>query len=177
LTAGSSVVDAIRFEFERTRRLGERALEQLPPEHWHAASDELANSIAVLVQHLHGNMLSRWSGFGTTDGEKPTRRRDAEFEDQGHDVERLRALWSEGWDCCHAALADLRDADLANTVTIRGEPLTVLEAVLRQQSHYAYHVGQIVQLARHAVGPSFRSLTIPRGRSAEHVRGNYKPGR
>ena len=140
--------------------------------HWLA--DEQANSIAILVQHLHGNMVSRWTEFRTTDGEKPTRTRDAEFIEQQHEVAELQRLWDEGWDRCLEALYELTDDDLARTITIRGEPLSVLEAILRQLSHYSYHVGQIVQLARHLVGPSFESLTIPRGRSREHTRGRYR---
>lgn len=174
MSAPAGVLAAIRFEFERTRRLGERAMAQLEPAHWHARPDAFANSIAILVQHLGGNMLSRWTDFGTTDGEKPTRRRDAEFEDQDEDPETLRRIWDEGWDCCLAAFDPLEDGDLADSVTIRGEPLTILEALLRQLSHYSYHVGQIVQQARFLVGPGFESLSIPRGQSAGHARGTYK---
>jgi hypothetical protein len=168
------VLAAIRFEFERTRRLGERAMAQLAPGHWHQRPDADANSIAILVQHLWGNMRSRWTDFRTSDGEKPWRARDAEFEDQGHSPEKLLQLWNEGWDCCLGALGELDEEDLADSVTIRGEPLTILEALLRQLSHYGYHVGQIVQQARFLVGPSFASLTIPRGKSGEHTRGTYK---
>ncbi|MHC4937811.1 MAG: DUF1572 family protein [Planctomycetota bacterium] len=168
------MIAELRFEFERTRRLGERAMVQLEPEHWHWLADDEANSIAIIVQHLHGNMVSRWTGFLATDGEKPSRARDAEFIEQQHEVADLQRLWDAGWDRCLDALYDLTDDDLSRTVTVRGEPLTALEAILRQLSHYNWHVGQIVQLARHLVGPDFESLTIPRGKSGEHTRGNYK---
>jgi hypothetical protein len=169
-----SRISEIVFEFERTRRLGERAMAQLAPEHWHWAPDADANSIAILVQHLHGNMRSRWTDFLSSDGEKPTRRRDAEFEDQGLSPEELRTLWDDGWSCCLDAVRGLDDSQLQKAVTIRGESLTVSEALLSQLSHYSYHVGQLVQTARHLRGPSFESLTIPRGRSGQHTRGSYK---
>jgi len=169
-----SALAAARFELERTKRLGDRALAQLRDEDWAWRPDPGANSIAILVQHLHGNMLSRWTDFLTADGEKPSRRRDAEFEPQGHPPARLRELWEEGWRRCLEAVAPLTDADAARTVTIRGEPLTVLEAVLRQVSHYSYHVGQLVYLARWRRGADFASLSIPRGGSAAHARGRYK---
>jgi hypothetical protein len=164
----------IVFEFERTRRLGERAMAQLEPEDWHWAPDAEANSIAIVVQHMRGNMLSRWTDFVASDGEKPTRRRDAEFEDQELSPEELQRLWDEGWSCCLDAVRALDDSQLGDDVTIRGESLTVSEALLRQLSHYSYHVGQIVQSARSLRGPAFRSLTIPRGQSSQHTRGNYK---
>ena len=169
-----SVIGSIAFEFERTRRLGERALAQIDDAAWHWKPDADANSIAILVQHLNGNMLSRWTNFLTADGEKPSRQRDREFEERNFEPNELRRLWDEGWECCLAALRPLTDADLSRTVKIRKEPLTVLEAVLRQVSHYSYHVGQIVWIARARRGPEFASLTIPRGRSGEHARGNYK---
>lgn len=169
-----SVIGSIRFEFERTRRLGERTLAQIDDAAWHWKPDAEANSIAILIRHLNGNMLSRWSEFLATDGEKPTRQRDREFEEQDLDPGELRKLWDEGWECCLDALRPLTDDDLARKVTIRSEPLTVLEAVLRQLSHYSYHVGQIVWIARARLGPEFASLTIPRGRSGEHAQGSYK---
>ncbi len=169
-----SRLSEIVFEFERTRRLGERAMAQLEPEDWHWAPDPEANCIAIVVQHMHGNMLSRWTDLLTTDGEKPTRRRDAEFEDQELSPQELQRLWDEGWSCCLGAVRALNDDQLQSDVTIRGESLTVSEALLRQLSHYSYHVGQIVQSARHLRGPSFESLTIPRGRSGQHTRANYK---
>jgi hypothetical protein len=163
-----------RFELERTKRLGEGALAQLADAHWHWRPDDAANSIAVLIQHLHGNMLSRWTDFLTSDGEKLTRTRDAEFEEQQLAPARLRAMWEEGWDRCLSAVRVLTPADLEKTVRIRGEPLTVVEAVQRQLTHYAYHVGQLVLLARRLVGAEWQSLSIPRGQSARHRTGRYK---
>jgi hypothetical protein len=169
-------LESALFELRRTKRLGDRALAQVGEEDWHWRPDDEANSIAIVVQHLHGNMLSRWTDFLTTDGEKPTRQRDAEFEPQALDGARLRALWEEGWACCLRAIEALREEDLGRTVTIRSEPMTAWEAILRQLSHYAYHVGQIVYVVRMRRGKSWTSLTIPRGKSAEHGHGKYRRG-
>lgn len=162
------------FELNRTKRLGDGALGQLDEADWHWRPDEDANSIAILVQHLHGNMLSRWTDFLATDGEKPTRDRDGEFEPQPLSAPELRARWEEGWRVCLGAVEALGEGDLARTVRIRGEPLSVTDAILRQISHYAYHVGQIVTLARSRRGAAWKSLSIPKGKSSEHGRGRYK---
>jgi len=167
------VIENLLFELNRTKRLGDGALDQIAVADWHWRPDEEANSIAILVQHLHGNMLSRWTDFLTTDGEKPTRERDAEFEPQGHSPADMRARWEEGWRVCLGAIEALKEADLARTVRIRGEPLSVLDAILRQVSHYAYHVGQIVQLARARRGAAWKSLSIPKGQSRQE-QGSYK---
>ena len=164
-------LETVLFELRRTRRLGERALAQLTADQLAWRPDDEANSIAIIVKHLHGNMLSRWTGFLTSDGEKPWRERDAEFDPPDRDV---GTLWREGWDCCLGAIEALTPDDLGKTITIRGEPLTVVEALQRQVSHYAHHVGQIVFLARQLRGKGFESLTIPRGKSAEFDRGDYK---
>ncbi|HEX5137950.1 MAG TPA: DUF1572 family protein [Planctomycetota bacterium] len=168
------MIESLRFELQRTKRLGDGALDQIDEAAWHWRPDPEANSIAIVVQHLHGNMLSRWTEFLTADGEKPTRRRDAEFEPEELDAAGLRARWEEGWRVCFGAIEPLTDGDLARTVRIRGEPLTVLDAILRQVSHYAYHVGQVVWIARARCGPSWKSLSIPKGRSGEHREGRYK---
>jgi hypothetical protein len=155
--------------FRMYRRLAEEAVAQVPPERWFEALGPDENSIAVVMKHLSGNMRSRWRDFLTTDGEKPDRERDGEFETSAADTpSAIRARWDEGWSMLFAALEPLGEADLARTVTIRGEPHTVLQAVQRQQTHYAYHVGQIVLLARHFAGPGWRSLSIPRGKSKEY---------
>lgn len=168
------MIESLLFELRRTKRLGDRALGQIEEADWHSRPDAESNSIAILVQHLHGNMLSRWTDFLTTDGEKPTRDRDLEFEPQALSAAELRARWEEGWRVCLDAVGALGDGDLGRTVRIRGEPLSVLDAILRQVSHYAYHVGQIVQLARSRKGAAWQSLSIPKGRSKEHREGRYK---
>ena len=157
--------NAIR-EFRRMKALGDGALAQAPDTELTRALDSESNSLAVLVRHLSGNMLSRWTDFLETDGEKPWRNRDGEFAERtGAERAELIAAWEEGWRCLFRALDGLGDDDLGRAVRIRGEELTVLQAILRQVSHYGYHVGQMVFLARHLVGPAWTSLSIPRGAS------------
>jgi hypothetical protein len=151
--------------FRAQKRAGDAALAQLADEDWQRRLDAESNSIAVLVRHLDGNMRSRWSEFLASDGEKPTRQRDAEFEDADLAPDELRRLWERGWSTVFAAIEPLTPADLTRVVTIRGEPHSVARALLRQLTHYAQHVGQIVLLAKHLRGPSWRTLSIPRRRS------------
>ena len=157
-----------RREFEKYRRMAERAIAQVPESRWSARLDPETNSIALVMKHLAGNMRSRWTDFLTTDGEKRDRNRDGEFEDEtGDDAASVRARWDAGWACLFAALDSLSAADLGRTVTVRGEPHTVAQAIQRQLTHYAYHVGQIVFLAKHFAGNRWRSLSIPKGQSRE----------
>ncbi|ADV68297.1 DUF1572 family protein [Deinococcus maricopensis] len=151
---------------QAVRDLGAGALAQLRAEQWHAALGPDENSAAVIVQHLAGNMQSRWAGFPDADGESAARDRDAEFDDQGLDVSALLARWDAGWAVFLAALERLTPEDLTRTVTIRGEAHTVLAAVQRQVAHYSGHVYQLVFLARHLRGADWRTLSIPRGGSA-----------
>lgn len=154
-------------EFARLRQLADRALAQLPADAFFAAPAPGDNSIAQILKHVGGNLLSRWTDFLTTDGEKPGRDRDTEFVILPADTrDQLLARWTAGWAALFAALTPLQTADLDRTVTIRGEPLTVLQAINRQLIHYAYHVGQIVYLAKHFAGPAWQSLSIPPGQSA-----------
>jgi hypothetical protein len=154
-------------EFRRMKQLADDAIAQVPPEQFSAALGPEDNSIAVIVKHMGGNLLSRWTDFLTSDGEKPGRNRDAEFElGSGDTHEALLAQWEAGWSTLFHALEPLVDADLERTITIRGEPLTVQQAIVRQLTHYSYHVGQIVYVAKHHAGATWRSLSIPRGGSA-----------
>ena len=161
----SELLDEAIQSFIRYRDLGERAMAQLKDEELFRTIDPEANSIAVIVKHLRGNMISRWTDFLTTDGEKPDRNRDAEFVlaggDSRKDVERW---WAEGWQVALASLQALRPTDLGTVVTIRGEPLSVLQAILRNLNHAAYHVGQIVLLAKHFRQEDWTSLSIPKQR-------------
>lgn len=162
-------------EFERLQRLAERAMAQVSTEAFFAAPAVGDNSIAVIVKHVGGNLVSRWTDFLTSDGEKPGRDRDAEFVIlAGDSRESVLAQWTQGWAALFSALGPLTDADLTRVVTIRGEPLTVLQAINRQLTHYAYHVGQIVYVAKHFAGGGWESLSIPRGDSA---RFNQAPSR
>ncbi len=154
-------------EFARLQQLADRALAQLPPDAFFTPPAPGDNSVAAILKHMGGNLLSRWTDFLTTDGEKPGRDRDTEFVVLPADTHaELVGRWQRGWAALFAALAPLQTADLDRTVTIRGEPLTVLQAVQRQLSHYAYHVGQIVFIAKHFAGPRWQSLSIPVGQSA-----------
>ncbi len=149
------------------KRLGERAMEQAPEEALRAALDRESNSIAVIVKHMAGNMRSRWTDFMTTDGEKPDRNRDAEFEAPPKTRVEIMTLWEDGWALVFAALMPLTDRDLTRTVMIRSEPHSVMQAINRQVAHYAYHVGQIVYLAKHFAGDRWVALTVARGQSAD----------
>jgi hypothetical protein len=151
--------------FHYYRNLGERAIEQLTDEQLYTALDPEMNSIAVIVKHIAGNMASRWTDFLTSDGEKPDRNRDTEFEDPPPSREALMELWNRGWASVFAALEPLTDADLNRVVAIRSEAHSVTQAISRQLAHYAYHVGQIVFLAKHFQSEQWKSLTIPRGQS------------
>ncbi|HLI84748.1 MAG TPA: DUF1572 domain-containing protein [Bryobacteraceae bacterium] len=152
--------------FRYYKKLGEQAMAQTSDEHLYAVLDKEANSIAIVVKHMAGNMLSRWPDFLTSDGEKPGRDRDAEFSDPPRPRQVLMDLWENGWQAVFAALEPLSETDLNRTVTIRGEAHSVMQAINRQLAHYAYHCGQIVLLAKHYESEHWQSLSIPRGQSA-----------
>ena len=156
--------------FAYYKKLGERAMEQVSDEHLFASLDSEANSIAIIVKHMAGNMRSRWTDFLTTDGEKPDRNRDSEFEEPPATRAALLGVWDAGWNCVFSALQPLTDADLTRTVTIRGEQHSVMQAINRQLAHYPYHVGQIVLLAKHFASDRWQSLSVPRKGSAEFNR-------
>ena len=154
-------------EFRKLKGFGDKALAQISEEDWLRQLDLESNSIAIVVKHIVGNMRSRWTDFLTTDGEKPDRNRDTEFEDPPATRAELMELWERGWKLLFSALEPLSDADLARTITIRTEPHSVTQAINRQIAHYSYHVGQIVYLARHFAGDKWQSLTIPKKKSGE----------
>jgi uncharacterized damage-inducible protein DinB len=156
--------------FRYYKKLGERAIEQCPDNGLFTMLDAESNSIAIIVKHMAGNMRSRWTDFLTSDGEKPDRNRDTEFEDAPKTRAELLALWERGWKHVFDALAPLGDEDLVRTITIRTEPHSVTQAINRQVAHYSYHVGQIVYIAKHfatkTVG-SWQSLSVPRNQSTQ----------
>jgi hypothetical protein len=156
--------------FAYYKKLAERAMDQLTDEQLFATLDDDANSIAIIVKHVSGNMLSRWTDFLTTDGEKPNRNRDGEFEEPPATRAALLATWEAGWACLFAALQPLIDADLARTVTIRGEAHSVLQAINRQLAHYPHHIGQIVLLAKYFAHGHWQTLSVPRRGSSEFNR-------
>lgn len=165
--SSTEYLDIVNQNFADLKDLGDRAFSQLEEQAFHFKLDAGSNSIATLIQHIHGNMVSRFTDFLTTDGEKPTRNRDGEFEKAGLSQEQLLGLWETGWLVLFDTLRGLTEKDLSKTVLIRSEPHSVLAAINRQVAHYAAHVGQIVFLAKHIQGTSWKSLSIPRGKSAE----------
>jgi hypothetical protein len=156
--------------FRYYKSLAERAMEHLTDEQLLAALDRETNSIAVIVEHMAGNMRSRFTDFLTSDGEKPDRRRDLEFQDPPATRAGLMTAWEEGWACLFAALEPLVEEDLTRRVTIRGEAHSVMQAINRQMAHYSYHCGQIVFLAKHLSNAAWQPLTVPRGKSEEFNR-------
>ena len=157
-------VDLLRFY----KKLGDRAMAQVYDAALFATIDAESNSIAIIVKHLAGNMRSRWTDFLASDGEKPDRDRDSEFEAPPKTRDELLALWETGWQLAFDALAPLTDADLSRAAYIRGEAHSVMQTIHRQVAHYSYHIGQIVYLAKHFAGPDWNALTIPRRKSAEY---------
>jgi Protein of unknown function (DUF1572) len=153
--------------FRYYKKLTERAMQQVSDEQLFAVLDGEMNCIAIIVKHLVGNMRSRWTDFLVSDGEKPDRKRDTEFEDPSANRAALMKLWEQGWDYVFTALEPLSDADMERTVEIRGEPHSVMQAINRQIAHYAYHCGQIVFLAKHLQASQWKSLTVPRDKSED----------
>jgi len=156
--------------FRQYKKLADGALEQVTDEQLTATLDPEMNSIAQIVKHMAGNMRSRWTDFLTTDGEKADRNRDSEFVDAPATRQAVLAMWESGWRCVFAALEPLSDEDLARSVQIRGEAHSVMQAINRQVAHYAMHCGQIVMLAKHLAGDRWKTLSVPRNRSAEFNR-------
>jgi uncharacterized damage-inducible protein DinB len=163
---GANFLAASIHDFKMYKNLGDKAIERLSEEEMHWTPSPESNSMAVLILHMAGNMRSRWTDFLTTDGEKPDRNRDTEFEDTQKSKEELSKLWNEGWNILFSALEPITGDMLLNKVTIRQQPLTIIEAVSRQVAHYSYHVGQMVYLAKQIRDKDFESLSIPKGNSA-----------
>lgn len=172
-------LDEARRQLRGHKHMGEAAMSQLADNDFFVTLDPEANSVATLVKHLAGNMRSRFTDFLTSDGEKPDRFRDREFELSPATTRgEVMTWWEEGWTCVFAAIDSLKPEDVMRTVTIRNEPHTVLQAVNRQIAHYAQHIGQIVFLAKHLRSSEWKTLTIPRGKSEEYktvVPRTYKP--
>ena len=159
--------DAAR-QLRKLKEQADRAVAQTSDEHFFATLDPEANSIALIMKHMAGNMRSRWTDFLTSDGEKPNRERDREFETEAADTRAsITAQWEDGWRRLFDAIVALTPSDLSKTVRIRGEAHSVLEAINRQMSHYSAHVGQIVLLAKHYAGSAWQTLSIPRGKSKD----------
>ena len=149
------------------KTLGEQTFAQLDELDFHFQPNEESNSIGIIIQHIAGNMLSRFTNFLNEDGEKAWRERDTEFEDQHLSKEELLSRWQKGWDCYLGVVQSLTEEDLKKIITIRSEQLTVIDALNRQMAHYPYHVGQIVYLGRMIKNKAWKNLSIPKGQSQE----------
>jgi hypothetical protein len=147
------------------KELGDKTFQQLTDDDFHFAPNEESNSIAIIIQHVAGNMLSRWTDFLTTDGEKEWRNRDVEFEEQNLTKQQLIDFWQKGWDCCIDTLNSLKEEDLLKTIYIRSEGLLVVDAINRQLAHYPYHVGQIIYLAKIIKNKDWQNLSIAKNNS------------
>ncbi len=150
------------------KKLGEQAMARVSDQGLTATLDAESNSIAIIVKHLTGNMRSRWTDFLTSDGEKPDRNRDDEFRDSPQTRPEMMAAWDSSWKIVFEVLAPLTDADLGRTILIRNERHSVMQAINRQVAHYAYHIGQIVFIAKHLASDRWTSLTIPRNKSSDY---------
>lgn len=169
-TLGAIYLDSAIKRLLTYKTLGDMTFAQLEEKDFYYVPSEQSNSIAVIIQHMHGNMISRWTNFLTEDGEKPGRNRDEEFSPPMADKAQLLELWEKGWRCLIEALSSLHDDDLLKTITIRHEPLIAIDAINRQLAHYPHHVGQIVYIGKMIRDHHWRSLSVPKGASREFNR-------
>lgn len=169
MSLGNKYLEIVQERFEHVKSLGDGTINQLSEQDIHWKLNDSSNSIAVIVKHVSGNMISRWTDFLTTDGEKDSRNRDQEFDDDISTKQEMSVLWGRGWDTLLRTLDELTGEDLLKKVTIRGEDHTVLEAIERQMAHYSYHVGQMVYAGKQLKGESWESLSIPVGKSEEYL--------
>lgn len=161
-------LESVKKQFLYYKTLGEKAMEQLKPEQFFVSINEETNSIATIVKHLSGNMLSRWTNFLTSDGEKEWRNRDSEFNKTIKNKEELLVTWDKGWDCFFKTLNSLQTEQLSEIIYIRNEGHTVIEAINRQLAHYPYHIGQIVFYAKMLKEGEWNSLSIPKNKSKSY---------
>ncbi|MFB4168229.1 DUF1572 domain-containing protein [Virgibacillus sp. JSM 102003] len=162
-------LNVVQERFKSVKDLGDKAISQLSNDEIHWNLNDASNSVAVIAKHLSGNMVSRWSDFLTSDGEKSYRKRDQEFENDISSKQELIAVWEKGWNTLFKTLNGLEGQDLLKSVFIRGESHTALEALERQLAHYAYHIGQIVYIGKQLKGENWETLSIPKGKSEEYL--------
>ena len=172
MSLGQEYLSTIIKRLKYYKDLSEKTFEQLDEKDFHFVPSHESNSIAILVQHLTGNMLSRFTNFLTEDGEKEWRQRDAEFEIHEYSKEQILDIWEKGWACVFNALDSLQTDDLLKTITIRNESLTVIDAINRQLAHYPYHVGQIIFIAKMIRDKSWKNLSVPKGQSLQYNAGS-----
>jgi hypothetical protein len=164
-TIGQVYLESVVKRMSTYKELGEGTFAQLEDQDFHYAPNYASNSIAVIIQHMSGNMLSRWTNFLSEDGEKEWRNREREFDEQAYGRAPLLKAWNEGWDCMLGTLRSLKEEDLLKTIYIRHEPLIVVDAINRQLAHYPHHVGQIVYIGKMIRNDQWKSLSIPKGQS------------
>ncbi len=172
-TTGNNYLISARKMFSYYKSLGDKAIAQLDDEQLNWQYNDASNSMAIIIKHIAGNSISRWTDFLATDGEKEWRNRDDEFENEPASKENLITVWDKGWQCLFDAIEPLTDNDLLRIIYIRNEAHTVIEAINRQLAHLSYHVGQIVYLAKMVSGQSWQPLSIPKGKSKEFSAGKF----
>lgn len=166
-TVAENYLSSIKRQFHYYKSVGDKAIGRMNDEQLHWNYNDNSNNMAVIIKHIAGNSISRWTNFLTSDGEKASRNRDDEFEDTAESKEALIELWNKGWDCLFNAIDPLTAHDLLRIIYIRSEAHTVMEAINRQFAHLPYHIGQIVYIAKIVSADSWQSLTIPKGKSEE----------
>lgn len=171
MTIGNEFLQTSIRRVKYYKELGEKTFEQLNDAELHYQPNAASNSIAIIIQHLAGNMLSRWTNFLTEDGEKEWRQRDEEFIVHSYNKEQLIDLWNKGWKCYLDTLESLKEEDLLKTILIRQETLTVIDAINRQLAHYPYHVGQILYIGRIVKDEEWKNLSVPKGQSIQYNQG------
>jgi len=177
LRLGDEYLTVVRDIFHSVKNLGDDTIKQVSEEDIHWRLNEDSNSIAIIAKHVSGNMLSRWSNFLTSDGEKSYRNRDDEFEDDIASKQEMIAMWENGWNTLFNTLNSLKEDDLLKKITIRGEKHLVIEAIERQMAHYAYHIGQIVYIGKQIKDEDWQTLSIPKGKSEEYLQQMLKKHR
>lgn len=170
MTVANEYLKVVKERFRSVKELGDMTIQQLSEDDIHWSLNNSSNSIAIIVKHLSGNMISRWTDFLTTDGEKTTRNRDQEFENNISSKLEMISTWESGWNILFKTIDHLVEEDLLKNVYIRGESHTVIDAIERQMAHYAYHIGQIVYVSKQIKDREWESLSIPRGKSEEYLR-------
>ena len=169
MSLGNEYLKVVQERFTSVKSLGEKTISQLSEDDIHWRFNEASNSVAVIVKHVSGNMVSRWIDFLTTDGEKANRNRDQEFEAELLTKQELMTIWEKGWNALFDALKEMSEQDLLKDIYIRGEHHTVIDAIERQMAHYAYHIGQIVFIGKQLKGDAWESLSIPKGNSEQYL--------
>ncbi|HKC66883.1 MAG TPA: DinB family protein [Bacteroidia bacterium] len=170
-------LESVTRQFLSYKKLADQSIQQIDPQQLFIQPNENSNSMAVVIKHMAGNMISRWTDFLTTDGEKPWRKRDDEFENNVEDKEQLLKIWEQGWKVFLDTLGSLKTEDLQRTVSIRNEEHSVMDAINRQLAHYSYHVGQIVYMAKLLKQTEWNSLSIPKNKSSEYNAKKFSAGK